>query len=556
VTNAFRDEMAAGYGFDEPSLVLGSPLHDDAVLDDVRVQLPLSRVNRHGLIAGATGTGKTKTLQILAGELSKVGVPVFAVDVKGDLSGVGAVGDPADPKVADRAKDLGWTVEPTAHPIEVLSLSGNSGAQVRASVSSFGPLLLGKILDLNDTQTSILSLVFRYCDDQHLPLLDLADLRTTLKFLGSDDGKAVLEDLGGISPASLGVILRSIVTLEQEGAGSFFGEPEFDVLELIRTSTDGKGIISLLEVADVMDRPRLYSTFVLWMLAELYQALPEVGDLPTPKLAFFFDEAHLLFKDASEALMEQIERTARLIRSKGVGVYFVTQAPTDVPASVLSQLGNRVQHALRAFTPDDAENLRKTARTFPMTDSYDVERDITRLGIGEAFVTVLSPKGVPTPLAWTRLIPPDSRMAPLTAQELQAAVASSPLASRYNTPVDRESAHELISARIANAKAAAAQATGTVIPGAATPGSPSGNPAGMTPAEYEREIKRRAKELETQRRAEERARQAEERARRADERQRQKTIETGIRTAGRVVTSRAGQSIIRGIFDTIFGKRR
>ena len=350
MTNAFRDEMAAGYGFDEPSLVLGSPVRDDAVLDDVRVQLPLSRVNRHGLIAGATGTGKTKTLQILAGELSKVGVPVFAVDVKGDLSGVGAVGDPADPKVADRAKDLAWTVEPTAHPIEVLSLSGKSGAQVRASVSSFGPLLLGKVLDLNDTQTSILSLVFRYCDDQHLPLLDLADLRTTLKFLGSDDGKAVLEDLGGISPASLGVILRSIVTLEQEGAGSFFGEPEFDVLELIRTSADGKGIISLLEVADVMDRPRLYSTFVLWMLAELYEALPEVGDLPKPKLAFFFDEAHLLFKDASEALMDQIERTARLIRSKGVGVYFVTQAPTDVPASVLSQLGNRVQHALRAFT--------------------------------------------------------------------------------------------------------------------------------------------------------------------------------------------------------------
>jgi DNA helicase HerA-like ATPase len=556
VTNAFRDEMAAGYGFDEPSLVLGSPVHDDAVLDEVRVQLPLSRVNRHGLIAGATGTGKTKTLQILAGELSKVGVPVFAVDVKGDLSGVGAVGDPADPKVADRAKDLGWTVEPTAHPIEVLSLSGKSGAQVRASVSSFGPLLLGKVLDLNDTQTSILSLVFRYCDDQHLPLLDLADLRTTLKFLGSDDGKAVLEDLGGISPASLGVILRSIVTLEQEGAGSFFGEPEFDVLELIRTSADGKGIISLLEVADVMDRPRLYSTFVLWMLAELYEALPEVGDLPKPKLAFFFDEAHLLFKDASEALMEQIERTARLIRSKGVGVYFVTQAPTDVPASVLSQLGNRVQHALRAFTPDDAENLRKTARTFPMTDAYDVERDITRLGIGEAFVTVLGPKGVPTPLAWTRLIPPDSRMAPLTAQEVQAAVASSPLASRYNTPIDRESAHELISARIANAKAAAAQATGTAIPGAATPGSPSGNPAGMSAAEYEREIKRRAKELETRRRAEERERKAEERARRADERQKQKTIETGIRTAGRVVTSRAGQSIIRGIFDTIFGKRR
>ena len=251
----------------------------------------------------------------------------------------------------------------------MLSLSGNQGAHVRASVSSFGPLLLGKVLDLNDTQTSILSLVFRYCDDEHLPLLDLADLRTTLKFLGSDDAKAVLEDLGGISPASLGVILRAIVTIEQEGADVFFGEPEFDVDDLLRTTADGQGIVTLLEVADVMDRPRLYSTFVLWMLAQLYEQLPEVGDLPKPKLAFFFDEAHLLFKDASEALMDQIERTARLIRSKGVGVYFVTQAPTDVPSPVLSQLGNRVQHALRAFTPDDADALRKTARTFPVTDA-------------------------------------------------------------------------------------------------------------------------------------------------------------------------------------------
>ena len=236
-------------------------------------------------------------------------------------------------------------------------------------MSSFGPLLLGKVLDLNETQTSILSLVFRYCDDQHLPLLDLADLRTTLKFLGSDDGKPVLEDLGGISPASLGVILRAIVTIEQEGADIFFGEPEFDVDDLLRTTADGKGIVTLLEVADVMDRPRLYSTFVLWMLAQLYEGLPEVGDLPKPKLAFFFDEAHLLFEDASEALLDQIERTARLIRSKGVGVYFVTQAPTDVPSSVLSQLGNRIQHALRAFTPDDADALRKTARTFPVTDA-------------------------------------------------------------------------------------------------------------------------------------------------------------------------------------------
>ncbi|MCJ7709261.1 MAG: DUF853 domain-containing protein [Chloroflexi bacterium] len=543
--DAFRTAMAAGYAFDEPVIVFGSPIIGDEVLPDVRVQVPLSRINRHGLIAGATGTGKTKTLQILAGQLSDAGVPVFAVDVKGDLSGVGAPGDGSNPKIAERAASLNFTFQAAGHPIEILSLSGKVGAHVRASVSSFGPLLLGKVLDLNDTQTSILSMVFRYCDDQDLPLLDLADLRTTLKFLGSDDGKPVLEDLGGISSASLGVILRSIVTLEQEGAGDFFGEPEFDVDDLLRTGLDGRGVITLLEVADVMDRPRLYSTFVLWMLAQLFEGLPEVGDQPKPKLAFFFDEAHLLFDDASEALMDQIERTARLIRSKGVGVYFVTQAPTDVPSPVLSQLGNRVQHALRAFTPDDADALRKTARTFPMTDHYDVERTITSLGIGEALVTVLSPKGVPTPLAATRLLPPDSRMAPLTEAEIASVVAASPLAARYGQAVDRESAHEIITARLATARAAAATA-------AALPATGDSLDT-MTPAQQRRAIEKRARELEAARRAAERERKAQERATKAAERQRQKTMETAIRTAGRVATSRSGQSLIRGVFDTIFG---
>jgi DNA helicase HerA-like ATPase len=370
--DAFRTEMAGGYRLEEPAITLGSPLLADEVLTDVRVQLALSRVNRHGLIAGATGTGKTKTLQLIAGQLSSLGVPVFAVDVKGDLSGIGAPGDASDPKVVDRCTSLAWEFKAAGHPLDVLSLSGKTGTHVRASVSSFGPLLLGKVLDLNETQTSILSLVFRYCDDQHLPLLDLADLRTTLKFLGSDDGKAVLEDLGGISSASLGVILRAIVTIEEEGADIFFGEPEFDVNELLRTALDGRGMVTLLEVADVMDRPRLYSTFVLWLLAQLYETLPEVGDIPKCKLGFFFDEAHLLFDDASDALLEQIERTARLIRSKGVGIYFVTQSPTDVPSPVLAQLGNRVQHALRVFTADDADALRKTARTFPMTEFFDI----------------------------------------------------------------------------------------------------------------------------------------------------------------------------------------
>jgi uncharacterized protein len=553
VDDAFRTEMAAGYTFDEPVIVFGSPIQGDEVLSEVRVQVPLSRVNRHGLIAGATGTGKTKTLQLLAGQLSAHGVPVFAVDVKGDLSGVGAPGDPANPAVVSRVESMKLTYEPQGHPIEILSLSGTQGAHVRASVSSFGPLLLGKVLDLNDTQTSILSLVFRYCDDEDLPLLDLADLRTTLKFLGSDEGKPVLEDLGGIAPASLGVILRAIVTLEQEGAGDFFGEPEFDPDDLVRTTADGRGVITLLEVADVMDRPRLYSTFVLWMLAQLYETLPEVGDLPKPKLAFFFDEAHLLFADASKPLMEQIERTARLIRSKGVGVYFVTQAPTDVPSSVLSQLGNRVQHALRAFTPDDADALRKTARTFPVTTHYDVERTITSLGIGEALVTVLSPKGIPTPLAATRLVPPDSRMAPLTAEELAANVAASTLAGRYNQSIDPQSAHEIITARLANAKAAAATAAAeATMRDGVSPTTADGLET-MTPAQQKREIEKRAKELAAAQRAAERERKAQVKAAQEAEKQRQRMLETSIRTAGKVATSRAGQSILRGVFDVFFG---
>ena len=550
---AFRSEMAAGYTFNEPVIVLGSPIMGDEVLPDVRVALPLARVNRHGLIAGATGTGKTKTLQLLAGQLSAAGVPVFAVDVKGDLSGVGAPGDPANPNVVGRSESLRWTFEAQGHPVEILSLSGITGAHVRASVSSFGPLLLGKVLDLNDTQTSILSLVFRYCDDEDLPLLDLADLRTTLKFLGSDEGKPILADLGGISPASLGVILRSIVTLEQEGADIFFGEPEFDVDDLLRTTADGRGIVTLLEVADVMDKPRLYSTFVLWMLAQLYEQLPEMGDLPKPKLAFFFDEAHLLFKDASEALMDQIERTARLIRSKGVGVYFVTQAPTDVPSSVLSQLGNRIQHALRAFTPDDADALRKTARTFPMTDHYDVERTITSLGIGEAFVTVLSPKGVPTPLAATRLVPPDSRMSPLTPEEIAAVVAASPLATRYNAAVDRESAHEIITGRLTNARAAAATAAAEAqLRDQVSPTTADGLGT-MTPAQQQREINRRARELEAARKAADRERKAREKEAAALERERQRTMRATVNTVGKVIGSRETQSLLRGVFDTIFG---
>jgi DNA helicase HerA-like ATPase len=556
VDQAFRDAMSAGYAATEPTVVLGSPMHGGEVVPDVRVQVGLSMLNRHGLVAGATGTGKTKTLQVMAGELSRAGVPCFVSDIKGDVTGLAAPGDATNPKIIERAAGLGWTFEPAGHPVEFLSLSGKLGAQVRATVHSFGPLLLGKVLDLNETQTSILSLVFKYCDDNELPLLDLADLTTTLRFLGSDAGKPVLDEYGGMSSASLGVILRSIVTVEQEGADVFFGEPEFDVNDLLRTTSDGAGVISVLELPDVMDRPRLFSTFMLWMLAQLYHALPEVGDLPRPKLCFFFDEAHLLFDDASDALLEQVERTARLIRSKGVGVYFVTQTPTDIPPPVLAQLGNRVEHALRAFTPQDADDLKKVARTFPMTEFYDVPATIQSLGIGEALVTVLSARGVPTPLAATRIVPPDSLMAALDPVQFQGRIATSQLSAKYGQVVDRESAHEIISARIVAAKQVVA-GQAAADPNAVPP------PVVLTAAQQQREIQRQARELERQRvaaeraaRAEARERAAAERARKAEERARQRSIDSAIRTGGRVMTSRVGQDLLRGVFGTLFGGKR
>jgi uncharacterized protein len=552
---AFRDEMASGYALTEPGLVIGSPMLGDELLNEARIQVAVSMMNRHGLIAGATGTGKTKTLQLLAGELSRAGVPVFVADIKGDVTGIAAPGDATNPKIIERTASLGWTYEPGGHPVEFLSLSGQLGAQVRATVHSFGPLLLGKVLDLNETQTSILSLIFKYCDDNSLPLLDLKDLATTVKFLASDEGKPILADYGGMSSASVGVLLRSLVVLEQQGAAVFFGEPEFDVNDLLRTTPDGAGVVSVLELRDVMDKPSLFSTFMLWMLAQLYESLPEAGDLPKPKLCFFFDEAHLLFDGASDALLQQIERTARLIRSKGVGVYFVTQAPTDVPSSVLAQLGNRIQHALRAFTPDDADALRKTARTFPTTTHYDVEKTITSLGIGEALVTVLSPKGVPTPLAATRLLPPDSLMAALPDADLQTRIAASPFRAKYGQTIDRQSAYEIITGRIEAARAAAVtQAAGQAQEAVAPPTTATGLNT-MTPAQQQREIARQAREMAAAQRAAERERAAAARRARADARQHDRMVETGVRTAGRVLTSRAGQDIIRGVLGTLFGKR-
>src|SRR5262245_31421960 len=429
------------------AVTLGAPLLKGECDSEPIVTLPLAMLNRHGLIAGATGTGKTKTLQLIAEQLSSAGVPVFLADVKGDLSGVGVAGESND-RVAQRAKDTGYTWKGQSFPVELLSLTGKRGAQLRATVSSFGPILLSKILGLNETQTSVLGLVFKYCDDKQLPLLDFADLRAVLQHL-SGDGAADLKPYGGMSSATVGVLLREMVELEQQGAGTFFGEPEFDLDDLMQTERDGRGLVSALELSDVQDKPALWSTFTMWMLARLYHELPEVGDVEKPKLVFFFDEAHLLFRDASPAFLEQVQQVVRLIRSKGVGVFFITQSPKDVPSDVLGQLGHRVQHALRAFTPDDDKALKAAARTFPKTDFYDLEETMTTLGTGEALVSVLGANGVPTAPVATRLIPPASRMGPLSDAELQQRLTASKQVQEYAQAVDRESAREMLAARMA-----------------------------------------------------------------------------------------------------------
>jgi DNA helicase HerA-like ATPase len=456
--------LAAGYGFTDPAVTLGAALESNATVhQEPKVKIPLAMMNRHGLIAGATGTGKTKTLQLLTEQLSAQGVPVFAADIKGDLSGLAMPGEATD-RVTARAKDIGWQWKPGGVPVEFVSLSGKLGVQLRATVSSFGPLLLGKTLSLNDTQTSVLTMVFKYCDDSQLPLLDLPDLRAVLQYLTSSEGKPALAQYGGMSSATVGVLLRKMIELESQGAGQFFGEPEFDVKDLMRLTSDGRGVVTCLELADVQDRPLLWSTFMMWMLAELYHNLPEAGDLPKPKLAFFFDEAHLLFADASKEFLDQVQQVVRLIRSKGVGVYFVTQTPKDVPEDVLAQLSNRVQHALRAHTPDDDTALRATVRTFPKTAFYDLEETLTSLGIGEAVVTVLDARGAPTPVVATRLIPPASRMAPLTPEELQADIRQSDLLAEYGQAVDRESAREKLATRMAQTQAPAAAPADTPAP--------------------------------------------------------------------------------------------
>ncbi|MEO2134011.1 helicase HerA-like domain-containing protein [Microbacterium sp.] len=449
--------IAKGYAFDGLTLDLGALMNTDPV-PSAQIRIPLGMMNRHGLVAGATGTGKTRTLQGLAEQLAAKGVPVFAADMKGDLSGVATPGEPSE-KLLARTAAIGQEWTPAASVTEYFALGGvGKGVPVRATVSGFGPLLLSKVLDLNETQESSLGLVFHYADANGLALVDLSDLRAVLTWLTSDDGKDELKALGGLSSATAGVILRKLITFADDGADVFFGEPEFDVRDFLRTAADGRGVISLLEVPGVADKPALFSTFLMYLLAELFEILPEVGDLDTPKLVFFFDEAHLLFRDASKSFLSAITQTVRLIRSKGVGVFFVTQTPKDVPSDVLGQLGSRVQHALRAFTPDDAKALRATVGTYPKS-GYDLERVLQELGTGEAIVTVMNEKGAPTPVAWTRLRAPQGLMSPTPDPDIERAVHASPLLARYGTPIDRESAREILTAKMNAAAEADAAAT-------------------------------------------------------------------------------------------------
>ena len=446
---SFGETIAAAYATEGAALELGTGVHQGKLVSDAAVRIPLRTMNRHGLIAGATGTGKTRTLQVIAEQLSAAGVAVFAADVKGDVSGIAVPGSDDGP-AKKRARELGIEWAPAGFPVEYLSLGGiGPGVPVRATVSDFGPLLLAKILGSNETQEQSLTLVFHYADTKGLPLLDLSDLRALLTFLDSDEGRDELKGIGGVSPQTVGVLLRSLVALEEGGGNEFFGEPQLDVADLLRTAPDGRGVISILELPAVQDKPQLWSTVLMWLVAELFETLPEVGDRDRPRLVFFLDEAHLLFNGASKAFVDSVTQTVRLIRSKGVGVFFVTQTPKDIPADVLGQLGNRVQHALRAFTPDDEKALRATVRTFPKTDFYELEELLTSLGTGEAAVTILSESGVPTPVVHTRMRPPHARMGP--ADDVDGTAKASPLYAKYGTRLDSLSAREVLAERLERA---------------------------------------------------------------------------------------------------------
>lgn len=446
----FIDKIVTSYNPKGAFIQLGSGILDGEIVTDAKVNLALKMMNRHGLIAGATGTGKTRTLQLMAEQLSDAGVPVFMLDVKGDLSGLAEAGKTND-ALMERGIAVGIPFEPAEFPIELFSLSGKLGAPMRVTVEDFGPVLLSRILDLNDTQSGVLSAIFKYAEDTQLPVVDFTDLKRLLGYLSEGPGAdEIKEDYGRISTASSGAILRKIVAIEQQGVSDIFGEKEFDINDLFG-KVDGKGVISLLNISDIQDQPQLFSTFLLSLLAQLFKKLPEVGDLDKPKLVFFFDEAHLLFNGASKAFLTQIEQIVRLIRSKGVGVFFCTQAATDIPESVLGQLGNRIQHALRAFTPNDAENLRKTVKTYPTSAFYQIDKVLTSLGTGQALVTVLNDKGIPTEVVATHLVPARAVMGPCTAQHYEELVKASSFFTKYQERIERRTAAEVLEERLLTA---------------------------------------------------------------------------------------------------------
>lgn len=430
------------------SITLGAAKFDNEVLSDALIKAPLKTFNRHGLIAGATGTGKTKTLQNLAEQLSLNGVPSLMMDIKGDLSGISQPGT-NNPKIEDRHNQIGFPWQAIGFPSEFLSISGEKGVRMRATISEFGPVLLSKILELNETQSGVVSMIFKYCEDQHLPLVDIKDLRKICQYLSSDEGKAALQENYGLaSTASIGAIMRKLLEIEQQGADVFFGEPSFDVNDLLRVNDKGLGYCNILRLSDLQSKPGLFSSFMLCLMAEIYEKFPEMGDQEKPKLCIFIDEAHLIFKEASKALLNQITTIVKLIRSKGVGIYFITQDPTDVPEEVLGQLGMKMQHALRAFTEKDRKSIKLIAENFPPSEYYNTSELLTSLGIGEALVTVLNEKGIPTPLVHTYLTAPHSRMDVISEQELDSIVKQSDLVPVYNVEVDRETAYEKLNEKM------------------------------------------------------------------------------------------------------------
>ena len=448
-TEAFKEHIISGYTFKKDSIIIGGAMFEGTCIPGAQVKIPLKTLNRHGLIAGATGTGKTKTLQVIAEQMSLKGIPTLLMDLKGDLSGLAQPGSLND-HITWRQGQIGVPYQAEAMPVELLSLSNESGVRLRATVTEFGPVLFSKILGLNDTQQGIMSILFKYCDDHKLPLLDLKDVKEIIQYAG-DEGKEEFEkEYGRIASSSVSTILRKIIEIEQQGADRFFGEKSFEAEDLVR-HRDGKGVISILRLTDIQDKPKLFSTFMLCLLAEVYSTFPEAGDLDKPKLCIFIDEAHLVFKEASSALLDQIEAIIKLIRSKGVGIFFCTQDPTDVPDAVLGQLGLKVQHALRAFTAKDRKAIKKTAENYPLSEFYDTENILTALGIGEALITVLDEKGRPTPLAATLLQAPKTRMDVLTQKEIADLTNSSDLVRLYNEEIDRESAFEILNAKIEKA---------------------------------------------------------------------------------------------------------